>query len=63
MEAGLGGAPGPVVISSVVADAPFALAPAQVLHLRTVGRSVRERRTRSSLATLNHVVSVTGLSR
>jgi len=58
MEAGPDGAPGPAAISAVVADAPYALAPAPALHPRMVGGSVRERRTRSSLATPNLVVSL-----
>lgn len=57
MEDGLAGVPGLAVISAVVAAAPFGLAPALVPLPRMVGRSAKERRTRSSRATPNPVVS------
>ena len=59
MEAGPGGVHRPAVISLVVVDAPYVLAPAQALHPRMVGRSVRERKTKSCLVTPNHAVRLT----
>ena len=59
MGVGLAGVPGPAVISAVVADALYGLAPAPARHPRMVGRSVRERRTRSNLATPNPAVRQT----
>lgn len=59
MEVGLAGVLGLAVISVVVVDAPYGLVPAPVLHPRMVGRSVKERRTRSSPATPNPVVRQT----
>lgn len=56
MEAGLAGVRGPAVINVAVADAPYGLAPAPALRPRTVGRSVKGRRTRSSPATPNPAV-------
>lgn len=46
MEAGPGGVRGRAVISVAAADARYALAPALVLHLKMVERSVQERRTK-----------------
>lgn len=59
MEAGLAGVPGPAVINAVAVGAPYALAPAPALHPRMVGRSVKERRTRSNPATPNPAVRKT----
>lgn len=59
MEAGPTGVHGPFVISAVVAAARYALAPAPALHPKMVGRSVSERKTRSSRATPNLVVRFT----
>lgn len=56
MEAGPGGAPGPAVISAVVEADPSALAPAPALRLKTEGKSVKGRKTRSNPATPNPVV-------
>lgn len=59
MVAGLAGVPGPAVISAVVAGAPYALALVPALPPRMVGRSVKERRTRSNPATPNPAVRQT----
>lgn len=59
MEVGPVGVPGLAVISAVVAGALYALAPAPALHPRMVGKSVKERRTRSNPATPNPVVRQT----
>lgn len=59
MEVGPGGVPGLAVINAVVVGDPFALAPAPALRPRTVGKSVKERRTRSNPATPNPVVRQT----
>lgn len=56
MEGGPDGVRGLAVISSVVVDAPYVLAPAQALHPRMVARSVRERKTKSSRVAPNHAV-------
>lgn len=59
MEVGPDGVHGRAVINAVVAGDPYAPAPAPALHPRTVGKSVKERRTRSDRATPNPVVRKT----
>lgn len=59
MEAGPDGVRGPAATNAVVVGDPYALAPAPALHPRMVGKSVKERRTRSDPATPNPVVRQT----